>query len=179
MSATIDHRIAQIRGLIRDVPDFPKPGILFRDITPMLGDPQAFTACVELLAERFADQRLDAIVGVESRGFIFAAALATRMKVSFVPARKPGKLPAATDKVSYALEYGTDSLEMHKDAIRAGARVLLVDDLIATGGTAWAAIELATRQGGHVVSAAFVIELTALGGAARIAPVEAFSLLKY
>lgn len=174
-----DPRIDFIGSKIRDIQDFPKPGILFKDITPMLADPAAFAACVDLIAERYEGVAFDAIVGIESRGFIFAAALATRMRKAFVPVRKPGKLPAETIRVAYELEYGTDSLEIHRDAIAAGQKALLVDDLIATGGTGWAATELVRRLGGEVIGAAFVIELTFLSGAERLKPVETFSLLRY
>src|SRR5262245_34997405 len=138
----MDDRTAVLAQLIRDVPDFPKPGILFKDITPLLAQPRAFTTVLDLMAERFAGQGVDAIVGIESRGFIFGAALAARMTAAFVPARKPGKLPVATDRVTYALEYGTDALEIHTDSLNARSRVLVVDDVIATGGTAAAAVEL-------------------------------------
>jgi adenine phosphoribosyltransferase len=172
-------RIDFIRSRIRDVPDFPKPGIVFKDITPVLADPRAFNLCLDLLAERYDGKSLDAIVGIESRGFIFGAALASRMRKAFIPARKPGKLPAATHKVSYDLEYGSDAIEIHQDAIKPKERVLVVDDLIATGGTAWAACELVRRLGGEVIGAAFIIELTFLPGARRLAPVETYSLLQY
>lgn len=174
-----DDRIDFIRGKIRDVPDFPKPGIVFKDITPILADPRAFNLCLDLLAERYDAQPLDAIVGIESRGFIFGAALASRMRKAFIPARKPGKLPAETHKVSYELEYGSDAIEMHRDAIRPHERVLVVDDLVATGGTAWAASELVRLLGGRVIGAAFIIELTFLDGRARLAPVQTYSLLQY
>ena len=174
-----DDRIDFIRGKIRDVPDFPKPGIDFKDITPILADPRAFNLCLDLLAERYDAQPLDAIVGIESRGFIFGAALASRMRKAFIPARKPGKLPAETHKVSYELEYGSDAIEMHRDAIRPHERVLVVDDLVATGGTAWAASELVRLLGGRVIGAAFIIELTFLDGRARLAPVQTYSLLQY
>lgn len=172
-------RAQKIRERIRDVPDFPKPGILFKDITPLLASHEGFVTCLDLFQERYAAVRPEVIVGIESRGFIFGAALAARMAASFVPARKPGKLPAKSDRVDYQLEYGTDAIEMHRDAIARGSKVLLVDDLIATGGTAWAAGELVRRQGGNLVGAAFVIELAELGGRARIAPVEVYSLVSY
>jgi adenine phosphoribosyltransferase len=175
---TVD-RVERLRSLVRDVPDFPKPGILFKDITPLLADPRGFTTCLDLMAENFADTPLDAIVGIESRGFIFAAALAARMTASFVPARKPGKLPAETDRVEYALEYGTDALEMHKDSLWHGARIAIVDDLLATGGTARACIELARKQGAEVVGCAFAIQLTFLDGRKRLSPVPVFSVLEY
>jgi adenine phosphoribosyltransferase len=174
-----DERIERIRRYVRDVPDFPKPGILFKDITPLLADPEAFVTCLDLMAEHFAKHRPDAIVGIESRGFIFGAALAARMTASFVPVRKPGKLPWKADRVEYALEYGTDTVEMHVDAIAKGAKVLVVDDVIATGGTAWAATELVKRQGGELVGAAFAIELAFLNGRARLDGMDVFSILRY
>ncbi len=173
-----DSRLQQLRARIRDVPDFPKPGILFRDMTPMLADPAAFNASLDLLQERLSATPADVIVGIESRGFIFGAALAARMHRSFVPVRKPGKLPAKTARVEYALEYGTDALEMHEDAIAKGTRVIVVDDLLATGGTAKAAAELVTRQGGVVQAFAFIVELGFLNGAARLAA-PTISLLQY
>jgi adenine phosphoribosyltransferase len=174
-----EDRVQFIRGKIRDVVDFPKPGIVFKDITPVLADPRAFNLCLDLFAERYDAVQVDAIVGIESRGFIFGAALASRMRKAFVPVRKPGKLPAATNKVSYDLEYGSDAVEMHSDALTPGQQVLVVDDLIATGGTAWAACELVRKLGAEVIGAAFVIELTFLPGRKRIEPVETFSLLTY
>jgi len=173
-------RLDRLADRIRAVPDFPKPGILFRDITPLLADPAAFTTSIDLFAERFAGHRVDAIVGIESRGFIFGAALAARLTASFVPARKPGKLPAATDRVDYALEYGTDALELHRDALPPGSRALLVDDLLATGGTAEAALTLMRGQGAQVVGAAFVIEIEALGGRQRLGgDLRCETLLRY
>ncbi len=163
-------RADSLRSLIRDVPDFPRPGVVFKDITPLLADPRGFTTVLDLMAEPFAGHGITAILAIESRGFIFGAALAMRMGASFVPARKPGKLPAATDKVTYALEYGTDALEIHKSSFHRGQKVLLVDDVIATGGTAAAAIELATLQGAEVVGATFAIELTFLYGRRRLPP---------
>jgi adenine phosphoribosyltransferase len=174
-----NERVEYIRSKIRDVPDFPKPGILFKDITPMLADPRAFNLCLDLMAERYDGQRIDTIVGIESRGFIFGAALASRMRKAFVPTRKPGKLPAAVHRQEYALEYGTDAIEIHKDAIAPGDRVLIVDDLIATGGTARAAVDLIEKVGGEVVGATFAIELTFLPGAERLKPVPIYSLLQY
>jgi adenine phosphoribosyltransferase len=174
-----EDRIQFIRSKIRDVPDFPKAGILFKDITPVLADPRAFNMCLDLIAERYDGKPLDAIVGIESRGFIFGAALAARMRKAFVPVRKPGKLPAATHKVAYELEYGSDAVEIHRDAIAPGEKALIVDDLIATGGTAWAACELVRKLGGEVIAAAFIIELTFLPGRKRLEPVPTFSLLQY
>lgn len=164
---------------IRDIPDFPTPGILFKDITPLLADPRAFHIVLDSLAERFIGEHIDAVVGVEARGFIFGGALAARLNASFVPARKPGKLPAKSDKVSYKTEYSTAELEMHKDSIRKGARVLVVDDVLATGGTARAAAELVTTQGGEVVAYAFVIELAFLAGKNVLAPKRVESVITY
>ena len=149
---------------IREIPDFPTPGILFRDITPLLGHPEAFRFAVDRLAERFASEPFDAVVGIESRGFVFAAPLAYRLGVPLAPVRKQGKLPFDTHSVTYALEYGSDSLEVHVDAIGEGSRALIVDDLLATGGTAAATVRLVERSGARVAGLAFVIELTDLGG---------------
>jgi adenine phosphoribosyltransferase len=168
-----------IRQCIRDVPDFPKPGIVFKDITPVLADPDMFNLCLDTTAEHFAKRPFDAIVGIESRGFIFGAALASRMRKAFVPARKPGKLPAATQRIDYQLEYGSDALEMHRDAIKVSEKVLIVDDLLATGGTAWAACELVRALGGEVIGTSFVVELSFLPGRKRLKPVEVFSLVQY
>jgi adenine phosphoribosyltransferase len=168
-----------LRGLIREVPDFPQPGILFRDITPLLADPKAFHIVLDTIAHRFVGERVDAVVGVESRGFIFGGALAARLNASFVPVRKPGKLPYRTDKVSYSLEYGETELEMHRDSLRDGAAVLVVDDLLATGGTAAAAGELVHRQGAYVLAYAFVIELTSLNGRERLLPTPASSIIRF
>lgn len=172
-------RIELLRASIRDVPDFPKKGIVFKDITPLLADPKAFTTSLDLFAEEWAGASIDAIVGMEARGFIFGAALAARMSVSFVPVRKPGKLPWHTDRVEYDLEYGTDALEMHQDALVAGQRVLVIDDLIATGGTAAATIELCKRRGAFVVGCGFVIELAFLNGRAKLGDTPVVSLLTY
>jgi adenine phosphoribosyltransferase len=172
-------RGAVIRGLIRDIPDFPKPGILFKDITPLLADPRGFHMVLDAFTEEFIGTHLDAIVGIESRGFIFGAALAARLNCSFVPVRKPGKLPAAVDRVTYALEYGEGALEMHKDSLREEARVLIVDDLLATGGTAVGAAELVRKQGGIVVAYAFVVELSFLNGRERLVPVPVKALVNY
>jgi adenine phosphoribosyltransferase len=158
---------ATVEGLIRDVPDFPEPGILFRDITPLLGDGPAFHALVEAWAEQH--RGVDVVAGVEARGFILAAPLATRLGVGFVPVRKAGKLPGRTERAAYALEYGEAVLEVTADAFRPGQRVLLVDDVLATGGTAAAAAELVERQGGEVVAVQVLMELAALGGRSRLA----------
>jgi adenine phosphoribosyltransferase len=168
-----------IKRRIRDVPDFPKPGIVFKDITPVLADPVSFNLCLDGAAMLIEDRAIDAIVGIEARGFIFGAALAARVRKAFVPARKPGKLPAERQRINYQLEYGSDALEMHSDAIKPGERVLIVDDLLATGGTAWAACELVRSLGGEVIAASFVIELTFLSGRQRLKPVEVFSLVQY
>lgn len=159
-----------IEPYIRDVVDFPKKGIVFKDITPLLNDPAAFRLTLDHLTERYQDQQLDAIVGIESRGFIFGAALADRLNVGFVPARKPGKLPAETIAESYQLEYGEATLELHCDAFAKGARILLIDDLLATGGTLNAAIKLIERLGGQLVESAVIIELCFLGGRGKLPP---------
>lgn len=178
--AAADPRIDRLRARVRDVPDFPKPGILFRDLTPLMGDAAAFRLTVDMLGERIARHKPELIVAVESRGFIFGAPVAAALGIGFVPVRKPGKLPHKTARRSYALEYGTDALEMHADAIVSGARVALVDDLLATGGTAGATVELVRELGGAVSVAAFVVELAFLGGRARLAaPVQTESLIVY
>ena len=174
-----DPRLPLLRRRVREVPDFPKPGILFRDLTPLMGDGMAMRACISLLTERVAAHKPDVIVAVESRGFIFGGALAARLNASFVPVRKPGKLPARVDRVAYSLEYGKGELEMHRDALRSGARTVIVDDLLATGGTAAASGELVRRQGGNLVAFAFVIELEALAGRLRLSPVPVVSLIQY
>ena len=159
---------AQLRSLVRTVPDFPKPGIAFRDITSLLGDGPGLSSTIEHLTALASDAGAQAIAGIEARGFVFGAAIAARLGVGFVPVRKPGKLPVATIGVDYALEYGTDRLEMDPDAIAQGQRVVLVDDLIATGGTALAAAQLLREAGGMLDTALFVIDLPDLGGAARL-----------
>jgi adenine phosphoribosyltransferase len=167
------------RSLIRDVPDFPKPGIVFKDITPLLASPRALHIVLDGIAERFIGEHVDVIVGVEARGFIFGGALAARLNASFVPVRKPGKLPAAVDRVELVTEYSRDSLEMHKGSIAEGANVVVVDDVLATGGTAMAAGALVNKQGGYVVGYAFVVELSFLGGRERLLPVRVESCLVY
>lgn len=171
--------LAYVKSLIRTVPHFPKPGILFKDITPLLADPKGFHIVLDSLAQRFIGEHVDVVVGIESRGFIFGSALAARLNASFVPVRKSGKLPAAVDRVSYELEYGTAELEMHKDSIPDGAKVLVVDDLLATGGTAQATAELVRKQGGYVAAFAFVVELDFLGGREKLLPVPVISLIHY
>ena len=153
--------------LIRDVPDFPKPGIVFKDITPVLADADGFAEAMAELAEPWRGTALDAVIGVESRGFILGAALARELDIGFVPVRKPGKLPARTLTLDYALEYGSDRLEIHADALPAGARVLVIDDVLATGGTLRAAVALARQQGAEVVGAAVLVELAFLGARER------------
>jgi adenine phosphoribosyltransferase len=172
-------RLSYVRDHVRAVPDFPKPGILFRDITPLLADPKAFHMVIDALVEQFIGQPVDAVVAIESRGFIFGAPLASRLNTSFVPARKPGKLPAETVSVAYALEYGQGSLELHKDALSPGDKVIILDDLLATGGTAAAAGELVVSQGAEVLAYAFVIELDELDGRAKLGPVPVVSLLHF
>ena len=168
-----------LRAAIRDVPDFPKEGILFRDITPLLLDPEAHRLAVEKLAEPFRDDPPDQILAVESRGFIFGGTLAYLLGCGLVIARKPGKLPADTHEVTYALEYGTDTLEVHADAIEPGSRVLVVDDLLATGGTAKGALQLVEKLGGVVHGIIFLIELTGLGGRDQLGDAPVYSILKY
>ena len=158
----------ELKALVRTVPDFPKPGILFRDITTLIGDGAGFAASIDYLAERASTAGAEAIAGMEARGFIFGAAVAARLALPFVPVRKPGKLPVPVLAIDYALEYGTDTLEVDPGAIAAGSRVVIIDDLIATGGTALAATQLLRRAGAEVDHALFVIDLPDLGGAARL-----------
>jgi adenine phosphoribosyltransferase len=171
--------IDSIRKAIRDIPDFPRPGIVFKDITPLLGDGPLFAKTIDVLAERYRDQKIDMVLGIESRGFIVGAALAYKLGAGFCVVRKPGKLPYDTHSASYELEYGTDSLEIHIDAIAQNARVLIVDDLIATGGTAAATAQLVSTLGGEVVECAFVIELSFLKGRDKLQPYGVFSLVQY
>jgi len=174
-----DARRALLRSRVRDVPDFPKPGILFRDLTPLMGDGVAMREAIDLLAEAAVRHRPELVVAIESRGFIFGAPVAASLGVGFVPVRKPGKLPHKTRRREYDLEYGTDALEMHADAVVHGARVVVVDDLLATGGTAAATVELVREIGGHVVGAAFVVELELLRGRDRLTGVPIDALLQY
>jgi adenine phosphoribosyltransferase len=173
--------LARVQAKVRSVPDFPKPGILFRDITPVLADPPTLVAALALHRRHIADieDRIDKIVGIESRGFLFGMALAAELHVGFVPARKPGKLPAATTEVRYALEYGSDALQIHTDAIEPGDHVLVVDDLLATGGTADAARRLVTQLGGTVLAALFLIELGELGGRRKLEGLRVETILRY
>jgi adenine phosphoribosyltransferase len=169
----------QLKSKIRHVPDFPKAGILFYDVTTLLQDPVGFRSAIESVAAPFVDQGIELVVGIESRGFIFGAAVADRIGAGFSPVRKPGKLPSRTLRATYDLEYGTDALEMHDDAVRHGQRVLIVDDLLATGGTARATGDLVTRLGGTVHAFAFLIELVALNGRNKLAGHTIHTVLKY
>ncbi len=164
---------------IRDIPDFPKPGILFKDITPLLAEPRAFQHAINQLAEHYPPQKVDVVAAAEARGFLFAAPLALRMNKPLVPLRKPGKLPHKTHSLRYELEYGSAELHVHIDAVSPGARVLLIDDLLATGGTMEASCRLIEKAGGNVVACAFLVELAFLGGRARLQPHEVFSLITY
>ncbi len=160
--------MTDLKSLIRTIPDYPKPGILFRDITTLLGDAAGFRACITALAEPYSTVPVDAVAGIEARGFILGGAVADKLGCGFVPVRKKGKLPWKTIGQDYELEYGTDTVEIHQDAVTAGERVLLIDDLIATGGTAEAAIKLLRRAGAEIMGAAFVIDLPDIGGRKRI-----------
>lgn len=168
-----------LKKKIREIPDFPKEGILFYDVTTLLKDPEGLRQSIDLMVAPYVGAGIDKVVGIESRGFILAPTIAIRLGAGFVPVRKPGKLPAKTLEVAYDLEYGQDRIEVHEDAIEAGERVLIVDDLMATGGTAAAAVELVRRLDGNLVAAAFLVELEFLQGRTKIPGVEIFSLLKY
>ena len=169
----------ELKKLIREVPDFPKKGILFYDITTLLKDKAGYATLIDLLAERYIGKDVDLILGMEARGFIFGPALAYRLNAGFVPVRKPGKLPAATTRVEYDLEYGSNVLEVHQDAIRKGQRVLIVDDLLATGGTAEATAKLASTLGAEITGLAFVVELDFRKGRDKLKPYDVFSVLHY
>jgi adenine phosphoribosyltransferase len=171
--------IANIRAAIRDIPDFPKPGIIFKDITPLLNDGALFRKTIDILADRYRGQSIDTVLGIESRGFIVGSALACTLGAGFSVVRKPGKLPYQTHSASYELEYGTDKLEIHIDGIARNARVVIADDLIATGGTAAATAALVTKLGGTVVECAVVIELSFLNGRQKLKPHGVFSILQY
>jgi len=171
--------IDDLRAKIREIPDFPKPGILFYDITTLLKEPDAFAAVIDRMADAVKDDRIDVVVGMESRGFIFAAPLAYELGAGFVPVRKLGKLPAETIEVEYDLEYGTATLEVHRDAIRAGQRVLLVDDLLATGGTVLGTIELVRQLGGEIAGLSFMVELSGLNGRDKLTDYQIHTLLTY
>jgi len=172
-----DPRIDAIIARTIDVPDFPKPGIVFKDLTPVFSDRQTFQDVVELFAEAMQGEIVEAVVGIEARGFILASALAVRLGVGFVPVRKPGKLPRETIRETYALEYGTDALEMHADALTQGARVVLVDDVLATGGTARAAADLIRRGGGDIARTIFLLEIGFLNGRSKLEDVSCHSLI--
>jgi adenine phosphoribosyltransferase len=169
----------QLKALVRDVPDFPEPGIVFKDLMPLIGNAEAFRSTIEQLAAWAKTRSPDIILGAEARGFIFGGALAYELGCGFVPARKPGKLPWETVRETYALEYGTDSLEIHADAFANGAKVIVLDDVLATGGTARAKVDLVERLGGDVVGALFVIELTFLDGRERLAGTDVHALIAY
>lgn len=179
MTLAADQTRTEIERAIRNVPDFPKPGIQFKDITPVLADPRLFAAAVDLLVGSHTPGSVDAVAGIDARGFIFAAAAAVRLQTGFVPIRKKGKLPYRTIEESYDLEYGSNTVAIHEDAVKPGARVLLLDDLLATGGTAMAAARLLRRLGAQVVEAAFLIELVFLNGRARLADVNVRSVVTY
>lgn len=168
-----------LRGFIRDIPDWPKEGILFRDITPLLADPDAFAAAIDALSAGFAEAGIEYVAAVEARGFIFGSAVAEKLRAGFVPIRKKGKLPSQTESITYDLEYGTDTLEVHLDAVESGAKVLMVDDLLATGGTMGAACKLVEKIGGKVAGIVFLIELAGLGGAEKVADYEVTSIISY
>ena len=171
--------MGDLRKLIREIPDHPKPGILFYDLTTLLQDGKGFHDLVDQLCEHYGGQKVDIVAGIEARGFIFAPALAYRLGAGFVPVRKPKKLPAKTASVSYALEYGTDTLEIHEDAVRPGQTVIICDDLLATGGTAAATAKLVEKLGGKVEGAAFAVELTFLNGRSKLNGLDIFSLIQY
>lgn len=170
---------AALLSAIRDVPDFPIPGIIFRDITPILGDPQLFRDAITLLCDTAAGEKIDKVVGIDARGFIFAAAVADRLNAGMVPVRKKGKLPWKTHSLTYALEYGESEVEIHQDGVKPGEKVLLVDDLLATGGTASASIRLLDKLGADVVAVSFLIELAALGGRERLGDHRIESIITY
>ena len=169
----------RLRQVIRDIPDFPKKGVVFKDITTLLRDAEAFSRSIDLLSSALLGRNYDVLVGIESRGFIFASSLAYKLGKGLIPVRKPGKLPAQTVQVSYQLEYGTDSLEMHADAIEPGQRVIIVDDVLATGGTARAVAELVEKVGGKVDALGFLVELDFLNGRRKLSDYEVLSILRY
>jgi adenine phosphoribosyltransferase len=168
-----------LKKLIREVPDWPKPGILFYDLTTLLKDRAGFRALIDAMCEHYAGKHVDVVAGIEARGFIFAPALAYRLDAGFVPVRKPKKLPWKTAKVTYALEYGTDTLEIHQDAVHPGQRVLVCDDLLATGGTASATVELVRKLDGEVIGTGFAVELSFLNGRSKLPGLDVFSLIQY
>jgi adenine phosphoribosyltransferase len=179
MSSRAGVNCEPLKKLIREVPDFPKPGILFYDITTLLKDKLGFATLIDALSEHYLPHKVDLILGIEARGFIFGPALAYRLNAGFVPVRKPGKLPAATIRFEYALEYGQNTLEVHKDAIQKGQRIIIVDDLLATGGTAEATARLATSLGAEIAGLGFVVELDFLQGREKLKQYDVFSLLHY
>ncbi|MDT5295001.1 MAG: adenine phosphoribosyltransferase [Acidobacteriota bacterium] len=179
LKADHSNKMDHLKSLIREVPDFPKPGINFYDITTLLKHPEGFRQVIDALSAEFKDERVDTVIGIEARGFIFAPAMAYQLGAGFVPARKPGKLPSECATVSYDLEYGQDALQMHRDAVGAGHRVVIADDLLATGGTAAAVVRLVEQLGGQVVGLAFVVELGFLPGRQRLAGHDVRSLIKY
>jgi adenine phosphoribosyltransferase len=168
-----------LRAKIREIPDFPKPGILFYDITTLLKDPASYRESIDLMVEPYMNEKIDAIVGMESRGFIFSGPIAYKLDAGFIPVRKLGKLPAETMSVEYALEYGSNTLQIHKDAIKPGQRILIVDDLLATGGTVRGTIELVERLKGDIVGLAFLVELSALKGRERLSGYKTTSVIRY
>lgn len=168
-----------LKSFIRDVPDFPKPGIIFKDITPLLKSPQAFKVMTDAFVQRYKTKKVDVILAVDARGFLLAGPLAVRLGLGIVPMRKKGKLPYKTHSFDYQLEYGKDTVEIHQDAVEPGNRVLVVDDVLATGGTARAAVELVTRSGGRVVECAFLMELSFLNGRDKLKPFPIFSQIRY
>src|SRR6201992_2918508 len=179
MQAQPAQSCADLKKLIREVPDFPKPGILFYDITTLLKDRQGFARLIDALTDYYINKNIDLVLGIEARGFIFGPALAYRLNAGFVPVRKPGKLPAPVARVTYDLEYGTDTLEIHLDAIEPGQKVVLVDDLLATGGTMEATVKLVQQLGGHIAGLAFAVELDFLKGREKFKDYDVFSLLHY
>ncbi|PKM98111.1 MAG: adenine phosphoribosyltransferase [Elusimicrobia bacterium HGW-Elusimicrobia-3] len=179
MSATAEALSNKLKSIIRDVPDFPKPGIVFKDITPLLADHAAFTELVQAFAEAYRGAGVTKVLGIEARGFLLAAPIAMALGAGIVPVRKKGKLPYKTVAASYALEYGTDTLEMHEDAVKAGEKVLVVDDVLATGGTAAAVCDLVEKLGGKVAGVAMLIELEFLNGRSKLAGRDIHSLIKY
>lgn len=174
-----EQMINDLKSKIRDIPDFPKPGVVFKDITPLLADKQSFRVALDLLGERYRDREVDVVVGVEARGFIIASTLAYKLGAGHVLIRKAGKLPFKTHRAAYQLEYGTDTLEIHEDAVQPGARVLIADDVLATGGTIATAIDLVKKVQGEIVEVAFLVELTFLKGREKLGKYPMFSLLQY